>query len=76
MPRYTFQIHAGGQPQPSFVSDRPDNDATQSEATAMFADMARGTADDLPTNPKWQIKVADETGKPIFRLSVIAETLK
>ena len=42
----------------------------------MFVDMARDIAHQLNSNPRWQIKVADETGKPIFRLSVIAETLK
>jgi hypothetical protein len=53
-----------------------DNDAAIGEATAMFADMARGTADGLGSNPEWQIEVADETGKPIFRLGVLADSLK
>jgi hypothetical protein len=41
----------------------------------MFGDMARDIAAELPSNPKWQIEVADEAGKTIFRLSVLAEPL-
>jgi hypothetical protein len=51
-------------------------ESAQSEARAMFGDMARGIADGLRSNPEWQMKVADQTGMPIFRLSVIAESLK
>jgi hypothetical protein len=36
----------------------------------------RGIADGLASNPEWQIEVANETGKPIFRLGVLAESLK
>lgn len=37
----------------------------------MFADMARGVAGDLENEPGWQMEVSDESGKPIFRLSVL-----
>jgi hypothetical protein len=46
------------------------------EATAMFADMARDIARDLSKNLKWQIEVADESRKPIFRLNVVAKALQ
>jgi hypothetical protein len=42
----------------------------------MLVDMARDIAGELQSNPKWQIEVADETGKPIFRLGVLAEPLE
>jgi hypothetical protein len=42
----------------------------------MFADMARDIADELPSNPEWKIEVADEAGKPIFRIGVLAESMK
>jgi hypothetical protein len=76
MANYTFRIRQGARSKPSVSSDCPDNNAAQREATGMFVDMARDIAHQLNSNPRWQIKVADETGKPIFRLSVIAETLK
>jgi hypothetical protein len=49
--------------------------AAQREAAGMLVDMARDIAGELQSNPKWQIEVADETGKPILRLSVLAEPL-
>jgi Domain of unknown function (DUF6894) len=76
MPRYTFQIRNNLYSRPALSSSCLDNDAAIGEATAMFADMARGIADGLGSNPEWQIEVADETGKPIFRLGVLAESLK
>jgi hypothetical protein len=42
----------------------------------MFADLARDVTDDLENNPEWQMEVADESGKPIFRLSLLAESMK
>jgi hypothetical protein len=42
----------------------------------MFADVARGVAGDLEKNPEWQMEVADESGKPIFRLSLLAESME
>jgi hypothetical protein len=42
----------------------------------MSADMARDVAGDLENNPEWQIEVTDESGKPIFRLSLLAESMR
>jgi hypothetical protein len=42
----------------------------------MFADLARDVAAGLEKNPDWQMEVADASGKPIFRLSVLAESMK
>jgi hypothetical protein len=37
--------------------------------------MARDIAIELQSSPKWEIEVSDATGKPIFRLSALAEML-
>ena len=42
----------------------------------MFADLARDIAGELQSNPEWEIEVGDAAGKPIFRLSILAEMLK
>jgi hypothetical protein len=76
MPRYVFQTRQGEHSKPSITSDCPDNAAAQREAAGMLVDMARDIAGELLSNPKWQIEVADETGKPIFRLGVLAEPLE
>lgn len=39
----------------------------------MFVDLARDIAGELQSNPEWRIEVSDEAGKPIFRLSILAE---
>ena len=38
----------------------------------MFADVARDIAKDLQSTPEWQIEVADDTGKLIFKINVTA----
>jgi hypothetical protein len=77
MAKYTFHIRQVDQSKPSVTSDCPDDNAAQREATEMFADMARDIARELQSNPKWEIEVVDPpAGRPIFRLSIIAETLK
>jgi hypothetical protein len=76
MANYTFRIRQGGQSKPSVSADCPDNNAARREATGMFADMARDIARELQSNPKWEIEVADPTGRSIFRLRVLAEFLK
>jgi uncharacterized protein DUF6894 len=76
MTDYTFQISQGGRSKPSITTDCPDDHAARREAGGMFADMARDVACDLESNPQWQIEVADEGGKPIFRIGILAESLK
>ena len=76
MPNYTFQIRQGGRSKPSVSSDCPDNNAAQREAAGMFADLARDITGELQSNPEWEIEVGDAAGKPIFRLSILAEMLK
>jgi hypothetical protein len=73
MPRYAFNTHHGERSEQSVTSDCLDDDAAQRETAGMFGDTARGIAIELQSNPKWQIEVADEAGKIIFRLRVIAE---
>jgi hypothetical protein len=60
----------------SVSSEWPDDDAAQLEAAGMFADLARDIADELQSNREWKIEVADEAGKPIFRIGVLAESMK
>jgi hypothetical protein len=76
MPHYVFRTRQGERSKPSIATNCPDNDAAQREAAGMFVDMARDIAADLQSNPNWQIEVADEAGKTIFRLSLRAEPLE
>jgi hypothetical protein len=70
--QYSFSIKGG----PLLTSILPGNQEARKVATSMFADLARDIARTLEASPEWQIEVADGSGKPIFRLSVLAETFE
>jgi hypothetical protein len=75
MPHYSFTISGGGQSRPSSISDCANDDSARKEAAGMFADMARDISERLRSTPDWQIEVADDTGKSIFRIKITAESL-
>jgi hypothetical protein len=75
MSNYTFRTRQGEGSNRSVASDWPDDGAARREAEGMFADMARDVADSLEKHPEWQMEVADESGKTIFRLSLLAESI-
>jgi hypothetical protein len=76
VPRYSFTVSAGGQAQPTNTSECQDSDVAKREASGMFADMARDISRQLPLGADWQIAVADDAGKSIFKIMVTAESLK
>jgi hypothetical protein len=76
MPQYSFTVSQGGQSQPSNISDCLNNDSAKQEAAGMFADMARDISERLRSTPDWQIEVADDTGKSIYRIKLTVESLK
>jgi len=73
MPRYSFTISRGGEPQSGSAADCPSDDAAKKEAAGMFADMARDISSQLQSGHDWKIDVADAAGKTIFRIKVTAE---
>jgi hypothetical protein len=75
MANYTFQIRQGERSKRSVASDWPNDSAARREAEGMFADMARDVAGNLEKHSEWQMEVADDSGKPIFRLSLLAESI-
>jgi hypothetical protein len=76
MPNYTFRISQGAQSARSIASDCTDDGAARREAGGMFVDVARYVAGDFEENPAWKIEVADQSGKLIFRLSLLAESIE
>jgi hypothetical protein len=75
MAQYTFRIRHGGQSERSVATDCHDDGAARREAGEIFVDLARDVARDFEENPAWQIEVADQSGKLIFRLSLLAEAM-
>jgi hypothetical protein len=74
MQRYSFRVTRGKDIQQEMTF--PDNQAAQREALAIFSDLARSFAHDIDASPHWQIEVTDEVRKPIFRLTLLAESLR
>jgi hypothetical protein len=75
MPHYSFTISQGGQPYPSNTLDCEDDGAAKKVAAGTFADMSRDVSKRLQLDDSdWQIEVADEAGKSIFKIKVTAES--
>ena len=53
-----------------------DTPPVHKEAVAVFVDLIRDIAGALAAHPVWQMEVIDETGKPVYRLKVIGESVK
>jgi hypothetical protein len=76
VPSYSFTISQGCQFQLTNIFDCKDDAAAKKEATGTFADLARDVSKQLQLSPDWQIEIANDTGKSIFKIRVAAESLE
>jgi hypothetical protein len=76
MQKYSFTVRNGGLQQPDTTSLLPNAVTAQKLALAMCADLSRDIVTHLTDTTGWQVTVSDETGRPIYRLSVVAESLE
>lgn len=77
MPTYFFHIRHGKYASAAADGiELPDLEAARREAAMICSDMARDIVDDLDDRPEWQMEVADRSGKIVFRLSLVAESLE
>lgn len=76
MPLYHFRIRNGRY---SGTSDHglelADKDAAWAEMTKVCGDLVGGVSRKLKQNAEWQMELLDDSKKPMFRISLIAETL-
>jgi hypothetical protein len=75
-PKYSFKITNGEYDHPELTNTLPDKLAAHREGLARFADLARSIAKDMQPNSEWQMEIADESGKPIYRLRLLSESLE
>jgi hypothetical protein len=76
VPCYSFRIRRGeysGTSGPA--SEFADSNAAWAEMTKVCADLIRGVSHKLKQNDEWQIELLDGNQKPVFRITLIAETL-
>jgi hypothetical protein len=77
MPRFIFQVQQGKFPEIPAIEDvLSDGYAARKAALGMCADLAKDIVSGLTQNSEWRLDVLDESGKPIFRLRLLAEELE
>lgn len=77
MPRFTFQVQRGSSPEtPSIEDVLSDSYAARKAALGMCADLAKDIVTGLAEDSEWRLEVLDESGKPVFRLRLLAEALE
>lgn len=76
VPCYSFRIRRGeysGTCGPS--SEFADSNAAWAEMTKVCGDLIGDVSYKLKQNDEWQIELLDANKKPVFRITLIAETL-
>jgi Domain of unknown function (DUF6894) len=76
MPRFTFQVQQGKFSETPAIEDLLcDSCAARKAALGICGDMAKDIANSLADDSEWRLDVLDESGKPVFRLRLLAESL-
>jgi hypothetical protein len=76
MPLYYFRVQSGHfSDTEDQGTDLVDNDATWDELRRVAGELLGSISRKLKPNSKWQIELLNESKKPIFRISLFAETL-
>jgi hypothetical protein len=76
MPEYVFKISTSRRQFPASAKLLSDKHAAYREGLMIFGDLARDIASELQPNSEWRMEIADELGKPIFKLTVSSESLE
>ncbi|MBR0777474.1 hypothetical protein JQ543_14380 [Bradyrhizobium diazoefficiens] len=77
MSQYFFRISTGRY---SGSGDQPydfeDRNAAWAEMTEVCANLLGSIARNLKPNAKWSMELLDEDKEPVFRISLVGETLR
>jgi hypothetical protein len=77
MPRFLFQVQQARSPGIPAIEDvLSDSFAARKVALGICADLAKDIVAGLTENSEWRLDVLDESGKPVFRLRLVAESLE
>ena len=76
MPLFYFRICTGSYSGTSGEGfDLPDKDAAWLEMTRVCGDLVGGIARKMKQQSEWRMELLDESRKPVFRVSMMAETV-
>jgi hypothetical protein len=77
MPRFIFQVQQGKFPEIPAIEDiLYDSYAAREAALGICADLAKDIVNRLTDDSEWRLDMLDESGKPVFRLRLLAESLE
>jgi hypothetical protein len=77
MPRFIFRVQQDQFPEIPAIEDiLSDSYAARKAALGLCADLAKDIVTGLTADSEWRLEVLDETGKPVFRLRLLAESLE
>jgi hypothetical protein len=76
MPVYYFRISNGPYSGASDRIELADHAAAWDEMTKVCTDLLGGISSKMKQNSEWSMELLDEAQKPIFRIRLVAETLK
>jgi hypothetical protein len=77
MPRFIFQVQQSQFPEIPAIQDvLCDTHAARMAALNICADLAKDIVTGLREDSEWRLDVLDESGKPVFRLRLLAEELE
>jgi hypothetical protein len=76
LPLFFFRIrngcYSGAADQGTELADR---DAAWRELTSVCADIVGGITRKLKPDSEWQMELLDESGRPVFRIRLVAESV-
>jgi hypothetical protein len=76
MPRFTFRVQQGELCESPPIEDvLNDSCAARKAALDICADLAKDIVSGLREDSEWRLEVLDQSGKPVFRLRLLAEAL-
>jgi hypothetical protein len=77
MPRFKFRVQQDKFPEIPAIEDvLSDRYAARKVALGLCADLAKDIVTGLTEDSEWRLDVLDESGKPVFRLRLLAESLE
>jgi len=77
MQRFSFQVQQGKFSETPVIEDvLSDRCAARKVALGMFADLAQDIVAGLTTDSEWRLDVLEESGKLVFKLRLLAESVE
>jgi hypothetical protein len=75
MPIFFFSVRNGEHGVCNDGAEFPDRDTAWKEMTGACSDMFADVSRKLVENAEWQMELLDESGRPVSRIRVVAESL-